>query len=917
MFTLINLFSLSNGKLIRKLQYSIVLFCYAVLTVSECAISQENKFPDCESVTEQWLVLQENLKAEFSNRSYDRALLVATEAYELAHNTCSATHANTLTSLFNLGVISIQLGDAHLGETHYLSALAGREDTFGLGHLDTYYSLLALTGLYQQQGRHIDAQPYLDKTLLSAEKLFGKNSSQYFAADRNIADNLAKIGYFLEAEQAYRRNSERVRNTYPADSVYAIVADNNLGTFLSDMGRYNEAVIIFEAQLEMLQRLYPDMLAQQSITAINLAQASAALGKFHLAETSYELAAGLIRTMRSDVTTNTLIYTPAEGFLYVQMQRYEDALNIFEVNLRSLMEEPLTSPEEMFNAHYNLGGLYLLLEDLEAAFAHIEEMGMQLRRMKDGANETNLALYYSLFADYVEATVEGSPATVLFSKLSLLPFSREEVSFESNDARTFSFRKKFQNQAAQLYDNLIVRRRYEEAALVLRLLKGQHTELVGDELGISLSIPLTPQEQSWLESFEAINKGGVGDTFDSIEPYTDKVSNWLAQIESATKAYDLSEQRNFETDLQDVMIRDLSAVGSKTGMLQFGVSGNRLHGFLATHNKGFKHFQSDVYTVDVSSLIFKARDQLGIFGTTRSTRVGGPADLSIEPASEEEIKATLKQLHNLLMPAEVEAMLEEAGVEHVILNLQGQLRYVPFAALYDGDQYLAEKYELSRFTFGDFDYEENDDLLSGGAGFGMSDAVEGFQALPGVKNELDTIFSNDGEGGVFSGKPLLNADFTLDALKTVLQSPPSVLHIASHFDMRPGQDAGNSALLLGDGSHLTLNEINASPALSFEGVNLLVLSACSTARSTEGSGIEVEGLGAIAQLRGAEAVMATLWNVADDSTAEFMNTFYSELAKPDVNKAQALRIAQLSLLKSEDYSHPYYWAPYILMGNWK
>ena len=66
-----------------------------------------------------------------------------------------------------------------------------------------------------------------------------------------------------------------------------------------------------------------------------------------------------------------------------------------------------------------------------------------------------------------------------------------------------------------------------------------------------------------------------------------------------------------------------------------------------------------------------------------------------------------------------------------------------------------------------------------------------------------------------------------------------------------------------------------------------------------------------------DIAMATLWNVADASTAELMADFYTELAKPNVNKAEALQNAQLSLLRSEEYSHPYYWAPYILMGNWK
>jgi CHAT domain-containing protein len=157
-------------------------------------------------------------------------------------------------------------------------------------------------------------------------------------------------------------------------------------------------------------------------------------------------------------------------------------------------------------------------------------------------------------------------------------------------------------------------------------------------------------------------------------------------------------------------------------------------------------------------------------------------------------------------------------------------------------------------------------------------------------------------------------------------------------------------LLLGDGSHLTLADLKNLGQL-FSGVDLLTLSACNTAIGDRlGDGKEVESFGVIAQKKGAGAVMASLWPVMDESTQLFMREFYSlHGAKPNATKADAIREAQLAMLRGQirgsapnglarnisrgagdlagqpgfepdpkaPFAHPYFWAPFILIGNWK
>jgi tetratricopeptide (TPR) repeat protein len=157
-----------------------------------------------------------------------------------------------------------------------------------------------------------------------------------------------------------------------------------------------------------------------------------------------------------------------------------------------------------------------------------------------------------------------------------------------------------------------------------------------------------------------------------------------------------------------------------------------------------------------------------------------------------------------------------------------------------------------------------------------------------------------------------------------------------------------SEQLLGDGTHMTLAQIRTK--LNFNSVELLTLSACDTALGGGAThhGVEVEGLGALAQEAGAKAVLATLWPVADESTSELMRALYQEHRDHHRDKADALREAQLDLIRGTvtssttaadshrgltrtdgdqaggnfkadpkaPFSHPFYWAPFILMGNW-
>jgi CHAT domain-containing protein len=302
-----------------------------------------------------------------------------------------------------------------------------------------------------------------------------------------------------------------------------------------------------------------------------------------------------------------------------------------------------------------------------------------------------------------------------------------------------------------------------------------------------------------------------------------------------------------------------------------------------------------------------------------------------------------EELYRILV-APIAKDLQAAGAETLMWSLDGVLRYVPMAALHDGEKYMVERYRNVVFTPASRDRLKDEPSPQWkGLGLGVSKPQSGFKALPAVSQELRGIIREETEknrepsGGVLSGKVMLDEAFTVETMKAALRQRYSLVHIASHFSFTPGNET-NSFLLIGDGSHLSLEQIKASSNL-FSGVELLTLSACNTAASGGGAdGKEVEGFGVLAQRQGAKAVLASLWPVVDESTKLLMQNFYRLRNEgKGTLKVEALRQAQLSLLRGEPaaresaaatgqsskanavarYAHPFYWAPFILIGNWK
>ncbi|MGF1603668.1 MAG: CHAT domain-containing protein, partial [Thermosynechococcaceae cyanobacterium] len=237
---------------------------------------------------------------------------------------------------------------------------------------------------------------------------------------------------------------------------------------------------------------------------------------------------------------------------------------------------------------------------------------------------------------------------------------------------------------------------------------------------------------------------------------------------------------------------------------------------------------------------------------------------------------------------------------------------IPIGFLHDGSQHLLEKYEIATSLGAQLETQRPSTqkpkiLFAGASNSPTSQALKLPQLLE-VEQEADSISEVFGASRT---KALVNQSFTLQNIKEKLPSY-SYLHLATHgqFSSNP-QDTYLVAWQEKIGVQQLEQLILERTSNRSKGLDLLFLSACQSAKGDSRSEL---GLAGLATQAGAKNAIATLWQVNSRSTSLLAAGFYQRIAKGQPY-AQALQQAQLELMHSKDYKHPYFWAPFVLLGG--
>jgi CHAT domain-containing protein len=432
---------------------------------------------------------------------------------------------------------------------------------------------------------------------------------------------------------------------------------------------------------------------------------------------------------------------------------------------------------------------------------------------------------------------------------------------------------------------------YDEAFKTLQSLRGD-------------LVAINPDVQfSFRESVEPVYRQFVDLLLrPQILPYQgeeEKVQNQnnLHKAREVIEALQLAELDNFFREACLAPKQQLDAVVDKqapTAAIFYPIIlPDRIEVILKLPQQPLRHYATPIPQAKVESTIEQLRQKL------------------TQPFAVRETQSLSQQVYNwLILPILTE--LRNSKSETLVFVLDGSLRNIPTAALYDGKQYLVENYSIALapgLQLVDPKPLKQEQVMALMAG--LTQARLGFSALPNVERELEQIESE------VPSQVLLNEQFTSAAFQDRVNSRAfPVVHLATHGVFSSNAD---KTFILAWDKPIKVNELNNLLRTRDESrpdtIELLVLSACQTAKGDKRAAL---GLAGVAVRAGARSTVASLWSINDESTALLMSQFYQELANQSLSKAEALRRAQLALLKNPQpqYHSPSLWSPFVLVGNW-
>ncbi|MGD1904755.1 MAG: CHAT domain-containing protein [Leptolyngbyaceae cyanobacterium] len=862
---------------------------------STTELSQANLLERTDDALNQVSALNQRVIDLYQSGRYDEAISLAEELLVILREQLGEDHLDVANSLNNLAELHLTQNRYGEVESFYQEALGIYRDQLGERHPNVASNLNNLATLYRKQGRYREAESLHLEALAIRHEQFGAQHPSVGDSLSNLASVYYAQGRYIEAEPLFQQALAIDREALGEDHPSVANSLNKLAGLYQNQGRYGEAESLIQQAL-VIQR--------------------EALGEDHpsVASSLNNLA--------------TLHYN--QGFYGEAGYLYQEALSIYRQQLGEFHPDVAT----ILN---NLAVLYLVQEDWVQAIRTFQQ-GLEIEERHLALNLTTLT--EAQRQDYA-SKLAGSTDVAL------------SLYLQSSEARSLGL-------------TTLLRR------------KGRLLDAGTDSLQ-HLRQNLTPADQAVLDDWTAVGQQLATLTFNPpAHLSSQQYQAQLVQLEAdATELEKILAQRSaaFQAETQSVDIAAVQAqIPADTVLVEYA----RYRPFDAQTGRFgadcylvYLLFPSGrIEVVDLGpadEIDAAARDFIGLLQDRSTTlrAIARPTRLV------EDVQAITGTMQALILDPIAPYL---SNSDHLLISPDSQLNLIPFEALQSeaGGPFLIEQYQISYLNSGrdllkfditepsrapavvlaNPDYEQREPGRGGAGGLG----VDGNQSaselaqiqvgpLPGTAAEAEAI-----RPLLPNAQILTEEDATENALKQV--QAPRILHIATHgffltdverpdlnsrslgfraFDNSlappPGFAIENPLLRSGlalagfnprssgdeDG---VLTALEASQ-LNLFGTQLVVLSACDTGLGQVANGEGVYGLRRAFAIAGAESQLLSLWQVDDFGTQSLMARYYEHLTA-GMGRSQALRQVQLEMIAADDrYSHPYYWAAFILAGDWR
>jgi CHAT domain-containing protein/Flp pilus assembly protein TadD len=843
------------------------------------------------------------------------------------------------------GAALSNLGLAYLNLGKYDQAIEYHQQSLAIAHeiKDRKGEGIALNNLgiaYKSLGKYDQAIEYHQQWLAFAREI--KDRQGEGAALGNLGLAYLNLGKYYQAIEYHQQSLAIAREIEDRQGEGAALG--NLGIAYDSLGKYDQAIKKYYQQALAIAREIKDRQSEGKILG-NLGIAYDSLGKYDQAIKYYQQALAIAREIKDRQSEGKILGNL--GIAYLNLGKFDQAIKHHQQWLAIARE--IKDRQSEGKALGNLGITYLYLGKYDQAIEYHQQNLVIAREIKDRESE---GIVFGNIGKLLEKQNQPDLAIIFYKQsVNVREGIRQDIQKLPREDQV-SYTK---NVVADTYRNLasllLQKDRVMEALQVLDLLKVQELQdfLRNVEVNekTAQGIELLPQEQKILQGYTAIQAPTIRfgaelaelrklqiltptqqqrlQEIEKIQAQTNqKMSAFLKSSSVVALVQQLQQtapQQNLSLPaFQDLQTR-LQRLGQRIALFYTLVLDHRLELVLLPPGKPPIHRSVAIKRTELEKMIQTFRQDLQ------------------NPNSE--VKQSSQKLYDQLIKP-IETDLKQADVQTIIYAPDGQMRYIPLAALYDGKQWLTERYQINYLTALALTKLEPEPtnaprVLAGAFTQGSySVQVAGqtydFQGLRFAKTEVDGLGA-----AIPNTTKLFDKAFNRDAILSQIKNY-SIVHMATHAVFVKGAPE-NSFILMGDGNRINLKEVEE---WKLPDVTLVVLSACQTALGGDlGNGLEILGFGYQLQRTGVRASIASLWEVSDGGTQTLMDVLYARLKSGKMTKAEALHEAQIALITgknqssgetrssvrltpgnsgqnatiSRDLSHPYYWSPFILIGN--
>lgn len=786
-------------------------------------------------------------------------------------------------------------------------------------------ALYSMGSAYEGQSNYNKAIEAYDQSLKIAREINDlRTEAQVLRALANAYESQANYGQAVEVNLQSLKVARKANDLREEGRIW-----HSLGTLYDKLGDKQEALKAYQTSLK-ISRQVPDR-ATESIVLLSLGNSYSSLGDSPQANSYWQQSLAIAREIGDRgleaIVSQTLgLSSPKEG-----LQTFRE-IGARDNEAWSLITQAIE--------YLNQGQYVRAFQSFQQSLIISQEIG-------DRESE---AKTFSYIGDLLKIQTNPELA-IVFYKQSVNVYESIRQSIQKLPTKLQkSYTQSVANTYRSLADLLLQQDRVLEAQQVLDLLKVQELDdYLRNVRGTGQQLIILRPEQEILQKYNLLQKNAIqlGQELTKLRQIPE-TSRTPAQQQQITQLVQLQEELNKqfnqfinspdvvklvnqltrEVKRQNIDLGDLDALRDdlhrlNAVMLYPLILNDRLELVITTSEAAPLRRTVKVKREELNQVIAEFRSALQY--------------------RRDNVKVPAQKLYNWLIKP-LEADLKQAKATTIIYAPDGQLRYIPLGALYDGNKWLVQNYRINNITaksltnFNNVHQSKLKVLAGAFADTKLSYPVRigqqehSLRGLPFAGQEVANLAAT-----ISDTTKLLDKNFSLAAIKPRMNEF-NIVHFATHAAFVPGQPE-NSFILFGNGDRPTLKDIKS---WTLNNVDLIVLSACETGIGGKfGNGEEILGLGYQFQERGARAVIASLWSVDDGGTQALMNVLYTILKRGNITKAEALRQAQIALMTtnksidgkqqrssleieeisklpsdvSDRLSHPYYWAPFILIGN--